>query len=86
MPRMPASILGEYGDIFAARDEDYRRTGLVQHAIDTGSARPIRLRPNRLALAQRQAAEGKVREMAAGGVIEPSSMGGSGRPGLEEGW
>ncbi|CAL8235741.1 unnamed protein product, partial [Boreogadus saida] len=34
-------LLEECGDIFAARDEDYRRTGLVQHAIDTGSARPI---------------------------------------------
>ena len=66
-------LLEEYGDIFAARDEDCRRTGLVQHAIDTGSARPIRLRPHRLALAKRQAAEDKVREMAAGGVIEPSS-------------
>ena len=66
-------LLEEYGDIFAARDEDCGRTGLVQHAIDTGSARPIRLRPRRLALAKRQAAEDKVREMAAGGVIEPSS-------------
>ena len=66
-------LLEEYGDIFVARDEDCRRTGLVQHAIDTGSARPIRLRPHRLALAKRQAAEDKVREMAAGGVIEPSS-------------
>jgi hypothetical protein len=45
----------------------------VQHAIDTGSVRPIRLRPHRLALAKRQAVEEKVREMAAGGVIEPSS-------------
>ncbi|KAK0136443.1 hypothetical protein N1851_027445 [Merluccius polli] len=52
-------VLEDYGDIFAARDEDCRRTGLVQHAIDTGSARPIRLRPHRLALAKRQAAEDK---------------------------
>ena len=66
-------LLEEYGDIFAARDEDCRRTGLVQHDIDTGSARPIRLRPHQLALAKRQAAEVKVCEMAAGGVIEPSS-------------
>ena len=39
-------LLEEYGEIFAARDEDCRRTGLVQHAVDTGSARPIRLRPH----------------------------------------
>ena len=66
-------LLEDYADIFAARDEDCRWTGLVQHAIDTSSARPIRLRPHRLALAKRQAAEDKVREMAAAGVIEPSS-------------
>ena len=73
-------LLEEYGDIFAARDEDCRRTGLVQHAIDTGSARPIHLRPHRLALAKRQAAEDKVREMAAGGVMSPRPVHGRLRP------
>jgi hypothetical protein len=38
-------LLEEYGT-FAARDEDCRRIGLVQHAIDTGTAQPIRLRPH----------------------------------------
>ena len=66
-------LLRDYADIFAALDADCRRTGLVQHAIDTGAARPIRLRPHRLALAIHQAAEDKVREMAASGLIEPSS-------------
>lgn len=65
-------LLEDYADIFAAKDEDCRRTGLVQHSIDTGTAQPIRLRPHRLALGKRQVAEDKVREMAAAGVIEPS--------------
>ena len=65
-------LLEDYMDIFAARDEDCKHTGLVQHAIDTGSAKPIRQRPHRLSLAKRQVAEDKIREMLAAGVIEPS--------------
>lgn len=60
-------------DIFAAKVEDCTQTGLVQHHIDTGSAPPIRLRPHRLALAKQQAAEDMIHQMAATGVIEPSS-------------
>ncbi|KAG1957220.1 thy-1 membrane glycoprotein [Pimephales promelas] len=65
-------LLGEFMDIFAAREEDCTRTALVQHHIDTGPAAPIRLRPHRLPLAKRQAAEEMIREMAANGIIEPS--------------
>ncbi|KAL0972692.1 hypothetical protein UPYG_G00193550 [Umbra pygmaea] len=46
-------LLNEYTDIFAAKDEDCTQTGLVQHAIETGSAQPIRLRHHRLSLWQR---------------------------------
>lgn len=66
-------LLEEFMDIFAARDEECVGTDLVQHDIDTGSARPIRLRPRRLPLAKRAAAEQKIAEMAAAGVIEPSN-------------
>ncbi|KAJ8353689.1 hypothetical protein SKAU_G00212560 [Synaphobranchus kaupii] len=52
-------LLDDYVDIIAARDEDCRQTGLVPHAIETGSAQPIRLCPHRLALTKRQAAEDK---------------------------
>ncbi|CAI5646298.1 unnamed protein product [Oreochromis niloticus] len=66
-------LLDENVDLFAASDKDCRQTGLVQHTIDTGSAQPIRLRPHRLPLSKRQVAEGKIHEMAAAGVIEPSN-------------
>ncbi|KAJ3607691.1 hypothetical protein NHX12_024742 [Muraenolepis orangiensis] len=59
-------------DLYAANDKDCTRTRLVQHSINTGSSPPIHLRPHRLALAKRQVAEEKIREMAAAGVIEPS--------------
>ncbi|RVE60508.1 hypothetical protein OJAV_G00181480 [Oryzias javanicus] len=65
-------LLREFWDIFAAREEDCTRTGLVQHHIDTGEANPIRLRPHRLPLAKRQAAEELIKDMAANGIIEPS--------------
>ena len=70
-------LLDRYADIFAARDEDCTRTSLVQHEIDTGDARPIRLRPRRLPFAKRAVAEQKVKEMAEAGVIEPSNSVGS---------
>ncbi|KAK2922219.1 hypothetical protein Q8A73_001704 [Channa argus] len=46
-------LLQDFVDIFAAKDEDCTRTGLVQHHIDTGDAPPIRLRPHRLPAFQR---------------------------------
>ncbi|CAI5640726.1 unnamed protein product [Oreochromis niloticus] len=70
--RQLQSLLAEFMDIFAAREEDCTWPGLVQHTIDTGAAAPIRLRPHRLPLAKRQAAEELIKEMAANGVIEPS--------------
>lgn len=66
-------LLERFADIFAARDEDCTHTSLVQHDIDTGDARPIRLRPRRLPLAKRAAAEQQIKEMAEAGIIEPSS-------------
>ncbi len=65
-------LLRDFVDIFAAREEDCTRTALVQHHIDTGPAAPIRLRPHRLPLAKRQAAEEMIRDMAANGIIETS--------------
>ncbi len=65
-------LLRDFVDIFAAREEDCTRTALVQHHIDTGTAAPIRLRPHRLPLAKRQAAEEMIRDMAANSIIEPS--------------
>ncbi|KAJ8385356.1 hypothetical protein AAFF_G00189770 [Aldrovandia affinis] len=65
-------LLWENADSLTARDEDCKRTGLVQHSIDTGPAPPIRLRPYQLTLAKPQAAEEQIRNMVAARVIEPS--------------
>lgn len=67
------ALLHEFMDIFAALDEECTQTGLVQHVIDTGTAAPVRLRPHRLPLAKREAAERIIQDMAANGIIEPSN-------------
>ncbi|KAK2895639.1 hypothetical protein Q8A73_015127 [Channa argus] len=67
-------LLQDFVDIFAARDEDCTRTGLVQHHIDTGDAPPIRLRPHRLPLVKRQAAQELIESMVANDIIEPSDI------------
>ncbi|KAK2894334.1 hypothetical protein Q8A73_016818, partial [Channa argus] len=65
-------LLQDFVDIFAARDEDCTRTGLVQHHIDTADAPPIRLRPHRLLLVKRQAAQELIESMVANDIIEPT--------------
>lgn len=64
-------LLQTVSDFFAVRDEDCTHTNLVLHDIDTGEACPIRLRPRRLPLAKREAAQQKVKEMHQAGIIEP---------------
>ncbi|KAJ8364361.1 hypothetical protein SKAU_G00131920 [Synaphobranchus kaupii] len=66
------SLLDGNADLFAVRDEDCTQTELVQHTINTDTAQPIRLRPHRMSPAKQLAADEKVKEMAAAGVIEPS--------------
>ena len=66
------ALLWEYWDVFAVKDQDRGRTGLVQHNIDTGDARPIRVPPRRMAIARRAEAEKMIGEMSRAGVIEPS--------------
>ena len=48
-------LLAEFKDSFALNESDVGQTHLVQHEIDTGDARPIRMRPRRLPLARQEA-------------------------------
>ncbi|KAL7870763.1 hypothetical protein SRHO_G00082600 [Serrasalmus rhombeus] len=67
------ALLDRFRGVFAVSERECSRTGLAVHAIDTGDALPVRLRPHRLPLAKHLAAEQQINEMAAAGVIEPSS-------------
>ena len=66
-------LLLEFKDCFSLSENDVGRTDLIEHDIDTGEARPIRMRPRRLPLARQVAADKTLRELQQAGLIEPSS-------------
>ncbi|UYV69258.1 K02A2.6-like [Cordylochernes scorpioides] len=53
--------------------EDYGRTYLTKHRINTGELKPIKQAPHRILLARRQETETLVKEMLDQNIIEPSS-------------
>lgn len=65
-------LLFEFRDSFALSEEEVGQTHLVQHEIDTGDARPIKMRPRRIPLARQEAADKAVLEMQRADFIEPS--------------
>ena len=66
------SLLRKYPDVFSKLKKDIGFTKLVQHTIDTGSARPIKQRPYRIPLWKREQAEQEIKEMRENKIIEPS--------------
>lgn len=66
------TFLIKHQDVFSKTENDLGCTHLVQHQINTGSAKPIRQQPYRVPIAKRQAAEAEIKTMAEKGVIEPS--------------
>jgi hypothetical protein len=64
-------LLMTYKDIFAEPEGSLGRTGLVQHTIDVGNARPFRQPPRRTPMAQRPVVEEELEKMLERGVIEP---------------
>ena len=59
--------------MFSSSPEDIGRTNLVQHAINTGNAAPIRQPPRRLPLGKRAIEQEEISKMIERGVIEPSN-------------
>ncbi len=49
-------FLTSYADVFSKSDTDIGQTDLVEHAIDTGDAPPVRQRPRRFPFAHTQTA------------------------------
>jgi len=66
------NLLWAYEPVFAKSKMDLGCTGVVQHAIDTGTAVPIKQHPRRIPLSKRQEVQRAVAEMEARGVIQPS--------------
>ena len=67
------SFLLSYADLFTKSKLDRGKTHFVQHKIDTGDHLPIKQRPRRLPLRQREVEREEVGKMLQAGVIEPSS-------------
>ena len=61
----------KYQDALSNDSKDIWTTNLVEHTIDTGDPRPIRIPPRRIPLAKIKQAEDEIKEMADGGIIEP---------------
>ena len=59
-------------DVFMGLDGKLGRTDLVKHRIDTGEAQPIKSRPYRTAISQREIIDNQIDEMLAGDQIECS--------------
>lgn len=66
------TLLIKHQKVFSRNCDDIGRTHIVEHTIDTGDARPVKLAPYRVPLAKRLAAEKEIVDMAETGIIEPS--------------
>ncbi|CAG2196580.1 unnamed protein product [Mytilus edulis] len=65
------ALLIKYQDAFSKDPKDIGTTNLVEHTIDTGDARPIRIPPRRLPFSKLKMAEEEILEMAKRDIIEP---------------
>ena len=66
-------LLVEFSDVFAKSSDDFGRTQVVKHSIDTGDAKPIRQPPRRIPFGQREEVDKQLNQMLEKGLIEPSS-------------
>ena len=64
-------LLSKFSDVFSKDREDYGRTSLLTHSINTDGAAPIKKTPYRLPQSYMQAAEQHFKEMAEDGLIVP---------------
>ncbi|CAC5412543.1 unnamed protein product [Mytilus coruscus] len=63
----------EYRDIFTGPDGKLGRTDLLQHIIDTGNAKPIKIPPRRVPMFQKEIIENEIHKMLDEDIIQPSN-------------
>ena len=68
-----AKVVNAYSDIFVGPDGKLGHTNVVEHEIDTGDAKPIKLPLRRLPITQREVAEKEINKMLDQGIIQPSN-------------
>jgi len=70
-----AMVVKDYADIFVGPDGKLGHTTIVDHEIDTGDAKPIRLPLRRLPITQREVAETEISKMLDQGIIPAIRLG-----------
>lgn len=66
------SLVKDYADVFSTHSHDYGRTGLVEHRIDTGEAKPVKKRAYRTSPAKQAVIHAEIDKLLEQGVIEES--------------
>ncbi|KAL7863381.1 hypothetical protein SRHO_G00123650 [Serrasalmus rhombeus] len=66
------TLLKDFADVFSSHPYDYGRTDLTHHAINTGDAKPIKLRPYRASPATQVLLQQEVDKLLEHGIIEES--------------
>ncbi|PIK58380.1 Retrovirus-related Pol polyprotein from transposon [Apostichopus japonicus] len=66
-------LLLKYEDVFSKSPDDLGRTMIVQHTIDTGTAKPIKQPARKVPMHQRETVSILLQEMLDAEVVEPSS-------------
>ena len=67
-----SETLLKYEDTFMKPDGELGQTDIVEHEIDTGDHKPIKIPPRRVPLFKRQQVDEELEKMLAQGIVEPS--------------
>ncbi|GFU94881.1 retrovirus-related Pol polyprotein from transposon 412 [Trichonephila clavipes] len=64
-------LVKEFQSLFSKTSEDFGRTRLMKHRIDTGEHPPIKQHPRRLPFAKQEEVQRLIKDMKNNDVIEP---------------
>lgn len=67
-----AKVILDYADIFVGPDGKLGQTNIIEHTINTGDAKPIKIPPRRLPVHMREVAEQEIQKMLDQDIIESS--------------
>ncbi|MEW8092744.1 MAG: reverse transcriptase domain-containing protein [Candidatus Thiodiazotropha endolucinida] len=67
-----SDLLIQYQDIFIPPDGTLGHTDLVEHEIETGDHKPIKIPPRRIPIFKRNQVDEELEKMLAQGIVEPS--------------
>ena len=65
-------VLAKYEDIFIKPDGVLGQTNLVEHDIETGDSKPIKIPPRRIPIFKRNQVDEELEKMISQGIVEPS--------------